>query len=75
MIALFRYLQAATSCIAYFGTYEINGDRVVHQVLASLFPDWMNTDLERGFVLSERVARLTAQYPNGERMELVWELL
>ncbi|HRE55311.1 MAG TPA: lipocalin-like domain-containing protein [Candidatus Competibacter sp.] len=71
--ALFRYLQAATACIAYFGLYEVKGDRVIHHVRASLFPDWIGTDLERAFAMSGQAVRLTAHYPNGDRLELAWE--
>jgi hypothetical protein len=71
--ALFKYLQAATTCVAYCGTYDVRGDYVIHQVRASLFPDWIGTDLERAFLFSEQTLTLTANYPGGDRLEVVWE--
>lgn len=71
--ALVRYLQAATSCIAYCGTYDIKDNYIFHHVHASLFPDWIGTDLKRAFVLEERAITLTAYYPNGDKFELIWE--
>lgn len=38
---------AAESYISYAGTYEVHADRVIHHVLASLFPNWVGTDQER----------------------------
>jgi len=33
-------LRAWDSAITYMGTYDFNGDHVVHQIKASVFPDW-----------------------------------
>lgn len=31
---------AYSTCLAYFGTFEVEGDRVIHRVRGSLFPNW-----------------------------------
>jgi hypothetical protein len=38
---------AALTYISYGGTYELDGDRVVHHLDFALFPDWIGTDLIR----------------------------
>ena len=43
--------EAYSTCLAYFGGYEIQGDHVVHQVEASLFPDWSGQQQIRPFML------------------------
>ena len=37
---------------AYLGTYEVKGDKVVHHVELSLFPNWIGGDQERFFQFS-----------------------
>ena len=36
--------QAARSYLSYCGPYEIQGDKVIHHVEASLFPNWVGED-------------------------------
>lgn len=38
---------AASTFVTYSGTYRVDGDRVVHAVDLSLFPNWVGTDLVR----------------------------
>lgn len=38
---------AAETCVAYCGTYRIDGDSVRIQVETSLFPNWLGTTQER----------------------------
>jgi hypothetical protein len=38
---------AAETCVAYCGTYRIEGDTARIQVEASLFPNWLGTTQER----------------------------
>jgi hypothetical protein len=33
--------------VAYAGRYSFHGDRVVHHVELSLFPNWVGSDQER----------------------------
>ena len=39
--------QAVEGVVAYAGRYSFHGDRVVHHVELSLFPNWVGTDQER----------------------------
>jgi hypothetical protein len=39
--------QAMESFVAYAGHYSFHGDRVIHHVELSLFPNWVGTDQER----------------------------
>jgi hypothetical protein len=40
---------AYSTCLAYFGTWEVDDDKVVHHVEASLFPNWSGTVQTRPF--------------------------
>jgi hypothetical protein len=40
---------AYSTCLAYFGSYEVQGDVVVHRIDASLFPNWTGTVEQRHF--------------------------
>jgi hypothetical protein len=44
--------RAVEGFVAYAGRYTFRGDRVVHHVELSLFPNWMATDQERNAELS-----------------------
>ena len=52
MMAVLRYLKAAATYVNYSGSYDIVGDTVVQHVEASLYPDWVGTDLVRTYVFS-----------------------
>ena len=39
--------EAALTYISYGGTFDVEGDRVVHHLEYCLFPDWIGTDLVR----------------------------
>jgi hypothetical protein len=39
--------MAALTYVSYGGTYDLEGDRVLHHVAYALFPDWIGTDLVR----------------------------
>jgi hypothetical protein len=39
--------QAAQSYLSYGGTYEIQGDKIIHHIEASLFPNWVGEDQVR----------------------------
>jgi len=43
---------AYSSYIAYGGTYEVDGNLVIHRVRMSLFPNWVGSEQERHFELS-----------------------
>lgn len=40
---------AADTYLSYCGKYEVQGEKVIHHVEASLFPNWIGADLERTF--------------------------
>ncbi len=39
--------QAVEGFVAYAGRYSFDGDRVIHHVELSLFPNWVGSDQER----------------------------
>ena len=68
---------AAAGYISYAGTFEVRAERVIHHVLASLFPNWVGTEQER-FVgwEGERLLLSTAPTVFAGRQQtghLVWE--
>jgi lipocalin-like protein len=69
--------RAVESFVAYAGRYTFNGDRVVHHVELSLFPNWVGTEQERAAELTEDRLTLSAGplLLAGERQiaRLVWE--
>ena len=44
--------RAVEGFVAYAGRYSVHGDRVVHHVELSLFPNWVGTDQQRSVELS-----------------------
>lgn len=70
-------VAAARTYISYVGTFEVRGERVVHRVAASLFPDWAGTAQERIYRFEGRRLELsTDRIPLGGReaiAALVWE--
>jgi hypothetical protein len=40
---------AYSTCLAYFGTYEVHGDTVIHRIESSLYPNWSGTEQARPF--------------------------
>jgi hypothetical protein len=76
-----QWAEAAMSYVAYTGTYRLTGDRVEHQVEASLYPNWVGTVLTRWASFEprdgERLLRLRAAPfvgPDGDAVisELWW---
>jgi hypothetical protein len=43
---------AYSTCLAYSGRYEVQGDTIVHHVDVSLFPDWAGVEQVRLFELA-----------------------
>jgi hypothetical protein len=54
---------AFATCIAYGGSYAVEGDTVVHRVEVSLFPNWIGTEQRRRWVLSDNGRTLTLSSP------------
>jgi len=63
---------ACAGYTAYSGSYSIDGDRVIHHVKTSLYPDWVNTDLVRKFSFFEDQLLLTAEL-DGLSDNLLWQ--
>lgn len=70
--AVARVASAALRAAAYSGTWEVRGREVVHHVQASVFPDWIGTDLVRDYLFADDTLTLTARYPDDEFIELQW---
>jgi hypothetical protein len=52
--------RAVEGFVAYAGRYSFHGDRVVHHVELSLFPNWVGTDQERWVELAGERLTLSA---------------
>lgn len=72
-----EWAAVARTFTAYAGRYEVRGDRVLHHVEVSLYPDWVGTVQERFPALDG--PRLTLRMPPYEHRgiamtgRLVWE--
>ena len=44
--------EAYSSYVAYCGTYEVEGNVVIHRVQMSLFPNWVGSEQKRYFELA-----------------------
>jgi hypothetical protein len=70
-------VAAAESYVSYCGRYEFQGDKVIHHIELSLFPNWVGSDQERfveltgdRLVLSTRPMVLDGKQQTAH---LVWE--
>ncbi|MFK5971032.1 MAG: lipocalin-like domain-containing protein [Candidatus Marithrix sp.] len=70
-------IAAAETYISYSGRYEIRADKVIHHVEASLFPNYVGTDLERNFIFTDDQLSLTTNpiLINKEqyKIQLIWQ--
>lgn len=68
--------DAYSTCLAYFGTYEVDGDTVIHRVDSSLFPNWSGAEQARPYTYDGRDLVLRTPPvtgPNGIVVnELAW---
>jgi hypothetical protein len=68
--------DAYSSYLAYFGTYEVQAESVVHRIDGSLFPDWSTQKQVRSFTLEdgELVLRTPPMQVSGTTVinELAW---
>jgi hypothetical protein len=71
--------QAFATFLAYTGAYSLKGDKVIHHVEISSFPNWVGTDLVRTLAIEgERITLTTPPLSVGGKLqttELVWERL
>jgi hypothetical protein len=65
---------AYSSCLAYAGTYEREGDTVVHRVGSSLYPNWSDTVQPRTIVQRDgQLVLVTPKQPGSPVNELAWQ--
>jgi hypothetical protein len=69
--------RAVEGFVAYAGRYSFDGDRVIHHVELSLFPNWVGSDQERWVELAEDRLTLSASplllAGTQQVPHLVWE--
>ena len=69
--------RAVEGYVAYAGRYSFHGDRVIHHVELSLFPNWVGTDQERWVELAgDRLTLSASPLLLAGRQQiprLVWE--
>jgi hypothetical protein len=69
--------QAEETYVSYCGKYDFDGDKVVHHVELSLFPNWVGVDQER--LVELKGNRLTLSTPPillrgiQQTAHLIWE--
>jgi len=70
-------VAAADTYISYCGRYEIRGDKIIHHIAVSFFPNWVGVEQERLFEFSG--GRLSLSTPPflaegvQQTAHLVWE--
>lgn len=68
---------AAKTYISYCGKYEIQGNKVIHHIEASLFPNWIAINQDRFFEFTAENLSLstTPILVNGQQQtaHLIWE--
>lgn len=69
--------RAEKTYVAYCGEYEINDNKVIHHIKASLFPNWVGRNQERFFEFkNEQLTLSTPLIPIGgkkQRAYLIWK--
>ena len=67
--------EAYSGYLAYFGTYEVQGDAVVHTIEGSLFPEWSGEKQVRPFTLADdQLVLRTPPMQTGDGATVVNEL-
>ncbi|NNH72758.1 hypothetical protein HLB23_23320 [Nocardia uniformis] len=62
---------SALKTIAYVGTWDVQGDTVIHHAELAGLPDWDGTDIVRGYEIDDKSLRLIAEFPTG-RVVVDW---
>ncbi len=65
---------AYSTCLAYSGTWEVDGDTVIHRVTQALYPNWSDTVQKRP--LEDRDGQLVLRTPadaSGVVNEIAWK--
>ena len=70
-------VAAVDSYISYAGTYEVDGNKVIHHVEVSLFPNWVGEDQVRNFQFDDELLMLSTDPAPGDEKQktghLIWE--
>ena len=70
---------AYSSCLAYFGSYQVRGNEVIHNIASSLYPNWSGTNAARPFEISgDELVLRTPPAPDGSETvvnEMRWARL
>jgi hypothetical protein len=66
--------DAYSSCLAYAGTYELQGETVVHNIAESLYPAWSGEQQSRPFTLDDNELVLRTPPMQGGAGTVVNEL-
>ena len=65
--------EAVGGYAAYFGTFDVVGNEVIHHVQAALVPSWVGADLRRAYrFIGEKRLSLTASLAGATNV-LLWE--
>ena len=65
---------AYSTCLAYFGSYEVQGDDIIHRVDGSLFPNWSATVQTRPYTCDGTVLVLRTPPAEGAGGTVVNEM-
>lgn len=60
--ATVRYIQAGNKYASYFCKYEIRDNKLIYHIEVSLVPDFIGTDIEMAFEISEDTLVITRLY-------------
>ena len=65
--------DAYSTCLAYFGSYEVRDDAVVHRIDVSLFPNWSGAEQLRPFCFNDdQLVLKTPPADTGVVNEIAW---
>ncbi|WP_459959241.1 lipocalin-like domain-containing protein [Nocardia sp. IFM 10818] len=68
---LLRLGIATVRTVVYAGTWEAQGDTVIHHAEIAGLPDWDGTDIVREFEVDDKALRLIARFPTN-RVVVDW---
>jgi len=64
--------EAYSTCLAYFGSWEVEGDQVRHRVDSSLYPNWSGAEQARPFTYDGHELVLRTPPAGGVVNEMAW---
>jgi len=73
---IFPYFTAGFGYISYCGPFHLSGEKVHHQIVNSMIPQWVGTAQIRDYLFNEMGDQLTLSAQNGDTTDtLVWKRL